>query len=1308
MIDKSVIDQVLNQADIVEVISEFVSLKKRGVNHLGICPFHDEKTSSFTVSQSKGIYKCFGCGAAGNVSKFLMDLEKISFPEAIKYLGRKYNIEIAEKELSEEEKKKFSKRESLLAINMFAKKYFNHMLASNKDNFDKAGWEYLKKRKFTDEIIEKFELGYCLNQSNEFTKTTTGKGYKEELLIELGLSGKKDNKPAYDRFKGRVIFPFHSLSGQILGFTGRMLDDDKKYAKYLNSSDSDIFKKGQILYGLYQAKSAIIKNDCAYLVEGNTDVISWHQQGIENTIASSGTALTTDQIKLLHRFTNNIVIVFDNDAAGIKATLKGIDIILEEGMNVQILVLPEGEDPDSFAKKNNIDKIKKYIDKNQKDFILFKVELYADDIKKPAKQAEALHSISDSIAKIPDAISRSVYQRNVIKTLKIDEEVLLKNISDKLPPKSKKGTELFAFEFAKEAIKENNKVVFCENREDVISNHQDGNEHTVGYNKEINTKQLDALRKLTKNVYIDDEFDRNYEDDGTCSLIVKIAKQLVNEHFNIWVNPGENHNYPNDKVSFLQHYITNISHQTFGYDTKKNKQAIEDAAELLSKFDNTTVVKNIPDIAKAFGMQKADFQKIINPFLSKKKNQFQQDADDIVIDDYKYVFDAENLPEYVDKREYNKYNFFAAENKNGKKIFYVFRTQDNTLVKVGNFYMEPLFHLYNIDKTKNKRVVRLNHSEINKVDYVEAPSSSFVDFGAFKRFLWDEGGYVFSKGKQYHHEQIIESISLKLPKCWELEILGQQHEGFFSFSDCIYADNEIIKMDELGLVQWDGTTYYSPSASVIHTKQRKGSDKYENDRYFKYRPGSIDFKTWCELMDSVYRYNDNGKFAILFAVLAAFRSFIFDIDGLFTSPFFIGPTDSGKSQVAISTRSLFLKKETPLFNLNSGTDAAFFTTMEKYRDIPIVFEEYNEVDTSEIKFQGLKAAVHDGQGKQKRTGADSKDIDTSKIYCAPILLGQEAPEKDGGALYNRCIILHVPQKNDWKDEETRLFKELKEKETEGLSNILIEVLHNRPAIYSHFKSILRAERQKLKDDMLETKNICQTRLLNTFTLFTAMAKTIEDHCPGLQLSFSYANFYSVARKKMIAQAEAIHETNKVSVFFDTLQLLLQKGHNGIREGEHFKIETLKYITLQKNRKETYEENLEIPTKILFIRLNIVHTLYRDIQQREALKFNALMMYMKDSPAWIGSVKSTRFTWEEEVKEASDSDFVSNKMKKASINTNAVAFNYDLLDIKLEKEMSHINKKPIIESFGGNGEEEIEEINPQLEITMQEETDDLPK
>jgi DNA primase len=423
------VDRIMDAAQIVDIVSDFVTLKRRGVNYVGLCPFHSDKTPSFYVSPSKNICKCFACGEGGTSVHFIMKHEQLSYYEALKFLAKKYNIELKEKELTDEQKQAFNERESLFILNNYAKDYFVKILHDHLEGKN-IGLSYFRERGFRDDIIQKFQLGYSLELKDAFYQDALKNGYNKEYLFKTGLVIQGDNNYVADRFRGRVMFPVHTLSGKVVAFGGRILKKAENTGKYVNSPESEIYHKSDQLYGIYFAKQAITKADRCYLVEGYTDVISMHQAGIENVVASSGTALTHGQIKLIHRFTTNITVLYDGDAAGIKAALRGIDLLLEEGLNIKVVLLPEGEDPDSFARKHNATSLITYLQENETDFIRFKTKLLLSEAgNDPIKRAALITDIVNSVSLIPDQIIRSVYIKDCSVLLGVDERVLVDAIN---------------------------------------------------------------------------------------------------------------------------------------------------------------------------------------------------------------------------------------------------------------------------------------------------------------------------------------------------------------------------------------------------------------------------------------------------------------------------------------------------------------------------------------------------------------------------------------------------------------------------------------------------------------------------------------------------------------------------------------------------------------------------------------------------------------------------------------------------------------------------------------------------------------
>ena len=433
MIDRSTIDRIMAAADIVDVVGEFVTLRRSGANYKGLCPFHDEKTPSFMVSPSKQLCKCFSCGNGGNVVKFVMQHEQMTYPEALKWLGRRYGIEVKEREQTAEQKAAATAREAMFVVNEWARDYFVETLHNNVDGLA-IGMSYFRRRGLRDDIIRKFQLGYSLEQRDALAQKAHAKGFEEKYIESTGLCYRTEDGRLLDRYHGRVIFPIHSVSGRVVAFGGRILNQEQKYVgKYVNSPESEIYSKKRELYGLYLAKQAIVKQDRCYLVEGYLDVISMHQSGVENVVASSGTALTPEQVRLIHRFTNNVTVLYDGDAAGIHASLRGIDILLSEGLNIKVMLLPEGEDPDSYAQARTPEEFRKDLEENEEDFIQFKANLLLKDAgRDPMKRASVITDLTRSISVIPSDIVRQVYIHDLAGRLNIDESAIVNEVAKEI------------------------------------------------------------------------------------------------------------------------------------------------------------------------------------------------------------------------------------------------------------------------------------------------------------------------------------------------------------------------------------------------------------------------------------------------------------------------------------------------------------------------------------------------------------------------------------------------------------------------------------------------------------------------------------------------------------------------------------------------------------------------------------------------------------------------------------------------------------------------------------------------------------
>ena len=635
MIDRATIDKIMEAANIVDVVSEFVSLRKAGINYKGLCPFHNEKTPSFVVSPSKGYCHCFSCGKGGNPVGFIMEHEQMTYPEALKWLARKYHIEIQERELSDEEKKQENERESMFIVNEWAMNHFQEILNNHVDG-RAIGMQYFRSRGFRDDIIKRFQLGYSLNQRDELSKAALGKGYQAEYLTTTGLCFKRDNGELMDKFSGRVIFPWINISGKVCAFGGRLLDSRTKGVnqKYLNSPDSVIYHKDHELYGLYQAKKAIVREDCVYMVEGYTDVISMHQCGLENVVANSGTALSNHQIRLLHRFTSNIVLLYDGDAAGIHAALRGTDMLLTEGMNIKVLLLPDNDDPDSFAHKHTATEFRTYIEEHQTDFIEFKTHLLIDGVTDPIKRSEAISSIVKSISVIPDAILRATYMRECANRLGIAERTLISTMN----------------KFIRNDRDEQEK---SENRErqNTSSENTSNNHVAAAAVVDISTNtQTEKVEQLLIQAVIRDGEQIIYQgiemDDGTVSNMsvsqyVKFDLSrdnltFSNSLFNKILDEAILHNNDEDfcaETYFLNHHDVNIS-QVAGklainhYQLSRSQQVTTEIVDLRNKvihlvgdFKLNFVDDRLKEIREQISQASSDMQKMLELMKTYKETQ---------------------------------------------------------------------------------------------------------------------------------------------------------------------------------------------------------------------------------------------------------------------------------------------------------------------------------------------------------------------------------------------------------------------------------------------------------------------------------------------------------------------------------------------------------------------------------------------------------------------------------------------------------------------------------------------------------------
>lgn len=1283
LISERIIEQVLSRTSIVDIIGEDVTLRKAGVNYKGLCPFHADKTPSFVVSPSKGICKCFACGKGGNVTWYLQEQRGMTFPEAVRYLGERYGVSVPVEELTPEEVARQRELSSCKILLSAAQQMFVDNLSDSSEAI-----QYLQKREISAETMSAY--GICFSGLSYIEKLAS-KSYSTDMMVKTDVARMNEHGRPYETFRNRIMLPFYSRRGEVIGYTGRDIKGTSK-AKYLNCNDTPLFHKGSLIWGLYQAQNEIRRMDRVYIVEGQFDVLSLYQRGVKNVIAGSGTAFTEHQIKLLCGLTNNVTFIYDGDAAGVHAAENNVPKMVQTGFNVRCVRLPQGQDPDDLAKSMK-DKVGGWLKMNETSYATY---LANAKIKADADAFDKL-DVAKQIVSIVALEREKVVRDSLLSELTDSTGYDLRSLQD-LMSKVKVSTTrdsfedgLYGYELIESYIDKDDPCIELTNDYNKWLTLV-GEERPIMYYKGVPSE--DDVQKITRlaDKFIvlspDDKVDGKKEPSDFIFI-----KSLINRGAAVDVLSDSS------SRSFIYYYV-----KTYGEivnsveDVELRNHFIQLCAEVISKTNEAIRTINLPTWAESLGLKVPQLKDILRPYLKEKQSKIrvQQEGEEVWSD--LVGGDLERLPDYVNnsedyKRTLRRYKFYPQLNKQGVPVCYIFRDDNGALHRVGDFYLEPLFHVYSTEKEKNLRVCRLN-SMTERSTYIAWPSSVFVKLTSVQEMLINEGGYNFENGTAIDWNRIWGDMSHKFPKCNEVMVYGQQREGCFIFANAIYHEVEgewrLELADELGLMTHGDLCLYSPSFSKVNAKMREDNDKYEQDKWLVYTDTPlakrITFERWGQLMDEVYKVNDNGKWALIYAILCAFRSDIHPINRLFTSIFFLGPTMSGKTQIAVSIRSLFIKPDAPCFNLNSGTDAAFFSVLERYRDVPQVMEEYNDDMISDTKFQGLKSVTYDGDGKQKRKAATGNDIETSKVNAPVILLGQESPQKDDNALSNRVVLRNVPKAEHFDEHATHIFQELKDAEKNGLSYLLIEVLKLRPKIRKHYHEILK---QTVKDIQTQVERTSQpsgdqTRVILTVSMFAAMVKFLVTYAPELKLPFTYEQFFSLAVEQVKWQVGMLVGTDKIATFFNAISDMLDTGI--IKEGRDFSIRRVGKVNLQGNQTWTAPKE---DNAVIYFNLTNIHDKYAKHlgSQNKPLSLQTLTANLTSNRSWIGQVKSWRFTWMENeavpVSEAMNQPLSPNGkpnmattmiMRDKQKITSAVVLDYDILSamysIDLEREANN--------------------------------------
>ena len=1267
MIDKNFIDKVKSALNIVNVVESFTHLSKAGVNYKGVCPFHDDHTPSMVVSPSRQTYHCFVCGASGDVIAFVQHYLNLTFIEALRWCATQAGIEFPTKQMTQEEEEQYKQKESQRIAIEAAAKFFQNNLSQAESVLLKRGYT------LNDQALSDFGVGYAPTGNAALRNLTTA-GYSASRLKEVDIVAESDGQ-FYDRFRDRLMFPFYDLQGHIVGFSGRIVTPRDNTGKYINTSETPLFTKGKHVFGLYQARKSIARAGFVYLVEGQFDVMSLHKVGIENVIGGSGTAFTDDQVNLLLRFTDNVVMIYDADAAGIKASLKNCELLLKAGAKVKCIRLPKATDPDEFAKTNG----SKTQERLQQATESFPKSFKRMLIPRGCKDETIINDTQNTICKLIACVRDAGLRLEYIRTTADDFNTKMNIIEDKVRefhrnieaalPVSKSQDGLCGLDALKENLTNDCPGILTSVMQEFLD--QYGEEPVIYVVGSPSANDIQELRRIYC-YFVSSEEGCGINADGTETNYLHALADMFRAGISIDITLADK------KVSFVDYYIS--VHEKFLINYQGNKvPLITRCIELTSYAEETVVTVNRNHYCSQLCLTKGQFDEIRKPFVIRRRSAMKVSLQADNLDDEE--FDVNDPPDYVsDNEEYRRMwkecGYYPRLNKDNDPVCYMFRNKNgNGMTQVADFFMTPLLHIFSDDFEQNKRVLRINRRYYKTPLHIEVPSKALLKMSSIEEVLINYEAVNFN-GEEWQWKAIKTYMSRHFVMCSEIKVYGNQQadgmsrktdEQFFAFANGIFHNEgtgwKFDPINELGVVTHNKKNYYLPAFSTIYAGSGKQSDKYEliSQLVYKDVPAEkrVSFERWASLMNEVYKINDNGKWAIIFAIMCVFRSNVHCIDRLFTAPFFMGPMSSGKTQIAISIRSLFVSPNIPIFNLNTGTDAAMSTMMGTFKDVPVVLDEYNNKDISDTKFQALKGIVYDGDGKQKRKGTSGREIENDKVFAPVIICGQETPQRDDNALMSRVIVCEVPKPRNRTPEEVRIFEELKNIEDPnkiGLSNVLLKILELRPIFMDHFRHLKQEAYNELKQDVINSGEM--DRLMKTASLFLGTVKLIEQYS-NFKLPFTYAEFFKIAQDKIKFQLSLIRNTDKLAMFFTAINNMVDTKQ--VLEGREFLIEQPKQVTGTDYRGDKKTFVFEPGTNIMFIRLSAIFSIFdRSGYNSENSTLSTLEQNLRSHSSYIGSVPSRRFSWEEtvEVPRYDDQETMVKVRKTRCTSTSAIIVDYD--------------------------------------------------
>ncbi len=1198
MIQVSTINHLKSIVKIEDVVGDFINLRRKGTAHLGLCPFHNEKTPSFSVSPAKGIYKCFSCGESGNAFSFVMKHEAMNYPEAVKWIAKKYNVPVAESESSDDAARRTHK-ESLAIVTEFAQKVFLH-------SFDKsAAHQYMSiERGFNAEILRDFNIGYAKDDWQFLSVAALKRAYKAELLTESGLSGtKKTDGSLYDRFRNRVMFPYFDLSGKVIGFTSRILTADKSEAKYINSSNTELFDKSKILFGLFQAKKAIVAYDECFLVEGNTDVMRFHQLGIANTVATSGTALSTMQVKLIQRFTYHVILLFDADNAGKNAAMKSIDKFLSEDFVVNVCILPEGEDPDSFGKSRTKDEVLNYILENKVDFFEFQAKTLLNGSVSAKDIVKVAETIATSISFIDNEAERIILRKKLSQKFGIEEKLLDKKTA-KLSEEKECVIGFFAWEEAKEAIKEKNVANLVFSNDFVIEKHFNNELNTVGFTENTAYSYFNELHKLTKNISVSESLGQfDLIDTNGETKLLKLFKQLISVGFNLEITYFNEIDDKEDTTSFIDFYFELQIGSIKGSNDKSKKSAIEKSAEIISFLSETERMLKINHVVSRFKsngyvINQGDFKKIVSDYL--KENQRS---------DNKEVTIYANNPHGLTKEQLeslDKYGLFEKDNQ----LF--FEEKSGGSVPYSNYIIRPLFHIESINETR-KLFEIINFK--NEKQIIEVDIESMVKIDKWQIFCESKGNFLFW-GDKTKFTRLKQRLYADTKFCKNIENLGWQKQGFWAWANGIVYERQFVPVDSYGTVTVLNTNYYIPAFSELYKHDRT---VFKAERKFVRKPQDISFFQWSEKFISVY--GENSKLSTCALLTSVFSDYIFSITGNLPLVNFFGVKGTGKTEHAKSLLNFF-GDEQNLLNIHKGTEYAAAVHMENFKNAFALIDEYkNSLDINKLEY--LKS-IYNRDGRVRGSIKAGIKTETTQVNSMALLCGQEMPTADV-ALFSRLVFL--PYYNpEYSQTQKNKFNELKAIEKKGLTHLVEELLGFRSLIEKEYEQTFYDVEKDLSE---QVSSSVDGRLIKNYAILIATFKILESR---VSVAFKYEDVFQLSLNRIREQYTIMNSSNEVSAFWESLVSLAERGI--IRHGDNYRIIDEIFITLLvKNGASTEEKRFDFSgykngsKQILYLKMSTIYNYYAELcakTRQEIMPKRSLEYYIEHSKTFLGRSKSTRF------------------------------------------------------------------------------------